>query len=86
MSKSLAREIIEQKCWRHCQEQFAIDPKAYSETADFFADFLSDRLDHDEMMDWVLEIFGVDTTDDEMYAVKIFRDLVDLIDRKLREP
>lgn len=75
------RDEITRRCWDYCEAHFG--KQNLGEDADFYADFYSDPLDHLEMIEFVLEEFRIIASDDEMYDVLTFRDLIDLIERKL---
>jgi len=77
----MSRAEIIKRCREYCEAHFG--KKDLPEDADFHSDFYADPLDHLEMIDFVLEEFDISATDDEMYAVLTFRDLVDLIEGKL---
>lgn len=77
----MSRADIIRRCRTYCEAHF--DRKDLPEDADFYADLYADPLDHLEMMDFVLEEFDIVASDDEMYDVLTFRDLIDFIEGKL---
>lgn len=82
-NKQFNHEVIVNLCWRYCEIHFDIRREEHSFSSDFFDEFLADPLDHDEMMRFVEDTFDIEPTDDEMYAVKTFLDLITLIESKI---
>lgn len=81
--KRFNHDIIVNLCWVYCEGHFGILRDDHTDTSDFFGEFLSDPLDHVEMISFVEDTFGVEPTDDEMYEVQTFLDLINLIEGKI---
>lgn len=65
-------------------EHLGIKRESFNEDSDFHVDLYTDPLDHRQFIDFLLDEFEIEVTDEEMDDVLIFRDLVDLIESKTR--
>ena len=81
----MTREEILSRVTAILVESFALEPQLVTPTAHLFDDLDLDSIDAIDMVVRLQEETGLEVEEDELKQIRLVRDVVDLIDRKLVE-